>query len=474
MELNINFSLVFAVLAVGLLAITGDSTLTWTSPMYPKLYSNDTKVNPLGKPITEEQDTWIGSLISIGAMVGPFLFVHLAENYGRKLALLCIAIPHITSFLTLAFAKNIYLYYFARLLGGLSEGAGYSVMPMYIAEISEDSNRGMFLSMLNCFWTFGNFFPYAIGPFMKAMWFNVVLACLPITFFITFLFFAPETPYFYAKKNRFDEAEKSLRSLRNVDDKLLKIELEHIKSSIANEEHGSIKDIIKSRPLQKALTISVVLVCIQQLSGFNAIVSYLLIIFNSSGSAIPDEIACIIFGALLFASSFFAPFITDRWGRKILLITSCLGIFLSHIALGSFFYVKNNTTASIEPIKWLPIVSLLCFNVFFNVGLSPIPWSLSAELFPSSVRSSAATITSSSCWMTSFFVTKCFNMMVDHLGNAGTFWFYAWICFFGGIFTLFFVPETKGKSFVEIQSILAGEKSTEKINENYKENLEKF
>ena len=39
------------------------------------------------------------------------------------------------------------------------------------------------------------------------------------------------------------------------------------------------------------------------------------------------------------------------------------------------------------------------------------------------------------------------------LGASGTFWMYGVICFLGGVFTLVFVPETKGKTIEEIQKI---------------------
>ncbi|KAH0813528.1 hypothetical protein GEV33_009263 [Tenebrio molitor] len=124
-----------------LLATSGDITMTWTSPIFSKLYSNDSEVNPFGKPITTDEDSWIGSLINIGAMIGPFPYGFIGEKYGRKIGLLAISIPHIISYLTLAFSRTVYLYYFARLLGGIAVGGGYTLLPMYVAEVAEDSNR---------------------------------------------------------------------------------------------------------------------------------------------------------------------------------------------------------------------------------------------------------------------------------------------------------------------------------------------
>ncbi|KAJ8946911.1 hypothetical protein NQ314_008710 [Rhamnusium bicolor] len=235
------------VFAVDLLATSGDITLSWTSPVYPKLYSNDSSKNPLEDPITEDEDAWIGSLVMIGAMIGPLPFGFISEHFGRKIGLLCIGIPHIFSYFTMAFANNIYLFYFGRLFGGLAMGGGYTLLPMYIAEISQDSNRGMMSQTLNVFWSIGNFIPYAIGPFVSIMWFNIILACIPSTFFIIFLLLAPETPYYLVGVNKLKNAQKSLMLLRSTNEEGVRAELDYIKAHFKKEENGHFSDIFKKQ-----------------------------------------------------------------------------------------------------------------------------------------------------------------------------------------------------------------------------------
>lgn len=434
--------------------MTGDSTMTWTSPVFPKLYSNDSS-NPLGRPITPDEDAWIGSLVNIGAMIGPLLNIFIAEKFGRKIGLLCIAIPHLISFLTLAFARTIYLFYFARLIGGLSEGAGYALMPMYVSELAQDSNRGMISATLNCFWTFGNLIPYLIGPYLTIMQLNIVLACLPAIFFFMFLTFAPETPHYLVHHNRMEEAERALKSVRHIHDPdKIKAELEHIKSMIDHEEHGSMMDIVTKKPIKKAMTISLVLVVLSQMSGINAILFYTQFIFNSSGTTIPDDISSMIFGLVLFASSFTVPFTSDKLGRKKLMIISSFGTALSLLILGLYFYLLEQTDVDTDPIFWLPICSLLFYIIFFNFGLGPLVWTISSELFPNAVKTKAAMILSSCFWLTSFVLTKVFNDMKGTFENCGTFWFYSAFATLAGIFSIFQLPETKGKSFFEIQRML--------------------
>ncbi|EFA10059.1 Facilitated trehalose transporter Tret1-2 homolog-like Protein [Tribolium castaneum] len=430
--------------------------MTWTSPVLPKLYSNDSDTNPLGKPIDPDIESWIASLINIGAMVGPFPYGFIAERYGRKVSLLLIAIPHIISYVTFAMSKTAYLYYFGRLLGGIAVGGGYTVLPMYVAEVAEDSNRGTLSVTLNIFWTFGNLLPLILGPYLSIFWFNIILACVPTSFFVLFFLVAPESPYFLISKNKMNQAETSLLKLRSNNKKVVEDEIRGIKSELAkNESQETFLSLFKTRIYLKGLLISLVLIIAQQLSGVNALTFYTQEIFAAAGAnGLKPEVSSIIIGLVIFGSSFATPFVVDRLGRRFLLLGSLLGITLAHLAFGAYFYLQTSTNLDISGISWLPLTSAVLFAVTFNTGLGPIPWTVSAELFPTSVKPYAASLVSFACWTTSFFVTKFFIDLKNGLGSGETYWLFGGFCSAAWFFTFFFVPETKGKSFQEIQEIL--------------------
>ncbi|KAJ8931865.1 hypothetical protein NQ314_015131 [Rhamnusium bicolor] len=440
--------------SVNLLATAGDVALSWTSPIYPKLYSNDSSVNPLGRPITEDEDGWLGSLVTIGAIVGPLPFTFIAGKFGRKISILCIAVPYIISYCTMAFARTIYLYYFGRVLAGLGMGGGYAVLPMYIAEISEDSNRGMMTMTLNVFWALGDFIPFAVGPFLSIMWFNIILAAIPIVFVVIFYSIGIETPYYLVGVNRIEEAEKSLLKLRSAKNKGVPRELENIQIHLKEDEGGHFSDILRRKELRKAFIICMVLITAQALSGFSAITFYLQSIFEASGTSISPEISSLVFGLGLLMSSFFAPVLIDRLGRRILTISSCFGTSLSLLLIGAFFYIKDSTDLSTDSIFWIPILSLILFIFSLNFGLGAIPFTLCSELFPNNVKQIAASAVSSMCWIATFIITRFFNDMNAGMGIAGSFWFFSASCLAATIFSIIFVPETKGKSFSDIQDML--------------------
>ncbi|KAJ8920262.1 hypothetical protein NQ315_011923 [Exocentrus adspersus] len=461
------------VFIVDLLSTSGDIPLSWTSPMYPKLYSNDTHVNPLGKPITEQEDAWLGSLVTIGAVLGPLPFGFIAEKFGRKTALLSIALPHIVAYITMSFAKTIYLFYFGRILSGLAMGGGYTLLPVYIAEISQDYNRGAMSQTLNVFTAIGNFIPYAIGPFTSVKWFNITLSSIPILFFVTFLIIGPETPYHYVRVNKIEKATKSLMLLRSKDQKQIELELESIRRHLKKKEHGHFSDILRSKALRKAFIICVVLVIAQELCGFCAVIFYLQPIFETVGADIPADISALIVGAAMLASSFLPIFLVDRAGRKILTTCSCFGMSISLAVIGTFFYLKDSTSFDTKPIFWVLISNLIFYIVSFNFGICSVPWTLTSELFPSSVKQISVSIVTCVCWTSSFFVTKFFNDMNDAMGRAGTFWFFAGCSLATAGFSIVYVPETKGKSFREIQDMLNGVRN-EPESEGSKEEVQEM
>ena len=80
--------------AVNILALGMGAAVSWTSPYLPLLMSKD---SPIGHPINSAQASWIGSLISVGGLIGTFFYGWLSEKVGRFWALILAGIPQIVS-----------------------------------------------------------------------------------------------------------------------------------------------------------------------------------------------------------------------------------------------------------------------------------------------------------------------------------------------------------------------------------------
>ena len=124
-------------LTANLATLVAGCVLGWTSPALPKL--KDTEENEGWVVITEGESAWIGSLAPLGAAFGPFIAGYLADKAGRKMTILGSAIPFVISWAVLVWASAAGLMYFARLLLGIAVGMVFTVVPMYVGEISEVS-----------------------------------------------------------------------------------------------------------------------------------------------------------------------------------------------------------------------------------------------------------------------------------------------------------------------------------------------
>lgn len=443
--------------AANLSAFVCGTAFGWTSPEIPKLNGDvEPDRNPLGpNPLTKDQISWIGSLLPVGAAIGPFAAGYAADKIGRKKTLLISIVPFIVAFLMCAYAKTVTLFLISRFLIGLGTGAIFTVLPMYVGEISEDAVRGALGTFMQLFITFGLLFSYGIGPYTTVAHFNLACVIPALLFLCIFFMYIPESPYFLIAANDKDAAEKSLKKLRSSE--AVEKELESIKKSVEESlaDKASFFDIFKSKGLTKALALSVGLVAFQQFSGINAILFYTQTIFAATGSTIPADISTIIIGIVQILGSFIGPALVDKKGKRFLLLFSAAGMMVSQAALGTYFYLKDSGK-DVHAIFWLPVLCLVGYMVTYSAGFGPLPWAVMGELFPSNVKSSASTATASICWILGFLITKFFSSVSDVIGNAGSFWIFAVCCALAGIFVYKFLPETSGKSLQEVQDILNG------------------
>ncbi|KAJ8911277.1 hypothetical protein NQ315_015280, partial [Exocentrus adspersus] len=180
-----------------LLLLACGAALTWSSPELPKLL--DPATTPFRRTISPQESSWISSIITLGASIGPFLFGFVADKIGRKSTLLYLGLPFLICQPLLAFSTDTGAFLAARFVIGLAVGGTFIVMPMYIGEISDKDNRGAMAASMSCFVCFGIFFSCSVGPYVSVTTFNLVLAVFPALFLVMFFVSAPESPHFHVR-----------------------------------------------------------------------------------------------------------------------------------------------------------------------------------------------------------------------------------------------------------------------------------
>ncbi|CAH0564531.1 unnamed protein product, partial [Brassicogethes aeneus] len=446
----------FAAFYTNLISINVGAAFAWTSPVLPK-FKQLGEDNPFGQATTTSEDAWITSLSCLGAAFGPIISGYLSEKLGRKKTLLLFSLPMIVCQIITMFGDKVYVFLVARFLWGLGMGCVMSVVPAFIGEISEDKNRGLLGVFMSLFIKIGIILMYAVGPFVNMTILGLVNLIPLLLFLSTFGLLVPETPYHFLKNDVKVKAKKSLVRFRgkNCD---VKLELEEMTMVIEESKasKASIKDMFSSKPLKKGLMISCGLFFFQQFAGINAVLGNMETIFQAAKSSFPAKYAATFLGVIQMIMTFLVSQLADRLGRKILLLISSLGSCLSIAGLSVYFALSSNKY-DVSSVSWLPTLSLLIYIICFNTGLSCLPFAILGEIFPVNFKSLASSMATSVNMFLAFLVTMFYPHVSEALGLAGSFGLFALFCLIGFLFTLFVVPETKGKSLMEIQRILNDE-----------------
>ncbi|EGI65239.1 Sugar transporter ERD6-like 16, partial [Acromyrmex echinatior] len=143
-------------------------------------------------------------------------------------------------------------------------------------------------------------------------------------------------------------------------------------------------------------------------------------------------------------------FAIDRYGRRILLAISSLGVLIGTVLLGLHFFLLDY---GYDPgnLEWLIILSLLLFMMMY-FGLIPVPMTTLSEIFPSDLKSLAGFFGSITSAAFAFVASRTYQPLVDLISEKYVFWLYAVIIMMSLIYTLTMLPETKGKTLQVIQS----------------------
>lgn len=218
------------------------------------------------------------------------------------------------------------------------------------------------------------------------------------------------------------------------------------------------------------------------LSGLPAIDAYLESIIKLTSSSISSELSSIIFGVVQLPAGMYvciiifnsiniflvtvliASFLVDKFGRKPLLIISTLGCAIALAGEGMYFYLQDETDTDVSSLAWLPTTALALYLIMAPLGITTVIFVILGEIFPSNIKGIAISAFTVYGGSLSFFVSKFFAPIAKAWGTHSVFWIFGGICLSGAIFTWFCLPETKGRTFAEIQIILRGNEK-ERIDE---------
>ncbi|KAM8933991.1 solute carrier family 2, facilitated glucose transporter member 8 [Pelodytes ibericus] len=409
--------------------------------------------------------SWFGSIVTIGAAAGGIFGGWVVDRIGRKLSLMLCAIPFVLGFTLIISAQNVWMLFGGRFLNGLASGVTSLVVPVYISETSHSRVRGTLGSCVQLMVVTGIVGSYIAGMLLDWRWL-AVFCCVPPILMLIFMCFMPETPRYLINQDRFSEALSALRFLKGPDADH-EWEYRQIESS-GDDQETSLRIAEFSNPsIYKPFLIGIFLMFFQQFTGINAIMFYADTIFKYANFK-NSSLASVIVGLIQVFFTAVAALIMDKAGRKVLLIISGLMMAVSAILFGVYFKITEMhgnhlsgllpsptdlTPSTADGLAWLALGSMGLFITGFALGWGPIPWLIMSEIFPLRARGVASGVCVVTNWGCAFLVTKEFHDLMDSLTSYGTFWFFSSFCVLSIFFTIFCIPETKGKTLEQIEKL---------------------
>ena len=417
----------------------------WPTPSLPKLEDKSSHLH-----LTSDQGAWVVTAMPIGACFGPILCALLLDLIGRKWFLYLTSVPFLICWVLTLIAGSWVELFVGRLVGGISVGALFTMVPIYLGEIVETKIRGASNTMMPLLLNMGLMIVYGVGPQVDGK-ILVYISMIPTAVFILTFLWIPESPYYYLQKGNRKSAELALIWLRGTKDNT--DELEEMSTFVREQQNGSLKELFTDRAYRKALLLVLLLMTGQQLSGLIAIHAYAGLLLQNVTSSISTNMALVILGGVALIASIAAAFVVDMFGRKPLYLISafictlCLGI------VGSYFLLEK-LNMNVKSFSWAPLVALVVYFGSHSLGLAPIPFVVSSEIFPIRVKSLANTIAIIYGFILAIIVSKCYQIVIDAAGFHIVFYGFTIITLVIAIVVAVVMPETSRKSFADIQMIL--------------------
>ncbi|XP_062125159.1 facilitated trehalose transporter Tret1-like [Drosophila sulfurigaster albostrigata] len=442
---------VIATMTVHIMTFTHGVGVGWLAPSLPLLGSEET---PLDKPISIDEISWVGSLIGLGALTGNIIFGLLLDRLGRKLCMYLLAIPNMIYWILIYSAQDVTYLYAGRFLAGVSGGGCYVVLPIFVAEISDNNVRGALSSMAMMYVSIGMIVGFSLASYLSYYLMPCIAIAFPVIYLLAIIGLS-ETPQYLLRQGRDAQAEKSFYFYKNLHSSSAdnesayhdsaKIEFETFRQQVLS---GGVKQDVTWKdffnwPTLKIFGLNFTLLVSNQLSGSFALFNYTSHIFGELETQIEPNTCTIIVGAAQVVGILCAVALVDRLGRRVMLLTSmgCMGLGELGIGLLSSLAPKEFLAAN----NWLSLL-LMCFVAFIaSVGVIPLIFIIIIENLPAKIRSIGTSICMATLSAFIFVSLKIYPLMIFGPGLAATMYMSAGVCAIGFTILGLFLPETKGK-----------------------------
>ncbi|KAI0388856.1 general substrate transporter [Xylariaceae sp. FL0594] len=432
------------------------------------------------------------SILSLGTFLGALAGGDIADFMGRRPTIIggCFVFA-VGCILEIASTNQEVLFVFGRLIAGVGVGFISAVVILYMSEIAPRKVRGAMVSGYQFCITIGillaNVVVYASHERSDTGSYRVPIGIQFAWALILGigLFILPESPRYFVKKGRLEDAAKALAYCRGqpVESEYIRDELAEI---VANHEYETAlipqQSYVQSwtaclkgslakgnSPIRRTI-LGAGLQCAQQFTGINFIFYFGPQFFTQLGT-IKNVFLISLITTLVNVLSTPISFFTIEWlGRRAILIGGGIGMVVCQFIIAIVGVTAGRTRTHIDMATGLEVkdynysavssmIAFICINIsFFASTWGPTAWVVVGEIFPLQIRSRGVGISTASNWFWNTIIAVITPYLVSSdKADLGPKVFFLWgsLCIFSTIFAYFLVPELKGLSLEQADMCMA-------------------
>ena len=395
---------------------------------------------------------FIMSMALWGTVIGA-LFGSLPSNrLGRKKTLTWIGFFFFISAVGSALALEPYTFSFFRFIGGIAVGVSSVTAPIYISEITTPKNRGTLGVLYQFSLVFGILIAYFSNYLLTGFdgsndWrWMLGIEAIPALLYLLMTLYIPDSPrWLVLFKNDDLTAQKVLEVIYSN-----KSEADDVLKSIKTTDNTVSKENNLFVPrFKKTILLAFFISFFNQLSGINFILYYAPEILEMGGFATKESLFnSVIIGLTNIIFTFGGLMLIDHLGRKQLLIIGSIGYIISLCGVSGAFYYEWNSQ--------LIAFFIFAFIAAHGIGQGTVIWVFISEIFPNRIRALGQSFGSGIHWVFAALITLFGPSVIEIYNNNPwpIFAFFAFMMVLQLLFSIFIMPETKGKSLEKIYEII--------------------
>ncbi|PNX80594.1 putative polyol transporter 6-like protein [Trifolium pratense] len=368
--------------------------------------------------ISDTQQEVLAGILNICALVGSLTAGRTSDYIGRRYTILLSALLFILGAVLMGYGPNYAILMVGRCVCGVGVGFALMIAPVYSAEISSASSRGFLTSLPEVCIGIGIFLGYISNYFLgkylslKLGWRLMLgIAAFPSLVLAFGILMMPESPRWLVMQGQLGKAKKVLLQVSNTTQEA-ELRFKDIKLAAGLDENCNDdivklpekfhqgEDVWKELILRPTPTVRWILFAaigihfFEHATGIEAVMLYSPKIFKKAGVTNKEKrlLATIGVGLTKIFFLLIALFLLDKVGRRRLLQISVGGMIIGLTILGFSLTMVDQSNEKVSWALTLCIVATYAYVAFFNLGLGPVTWVYSSEIFPLKLRAQGASM----------------------------------------------------------------------------------